>query len=36
MGARWDKPTWALRLAAYLAGEAQAAYMALSDEQAKD
>ncbi|XP_075770468.1 uncharacterized protein LOC142823381 [Pelodiscus sinensis] len=36
MGASWERPTWALRLAPYLAGEAQAAYMALSEEQAQN
>lgn len=31
----WNKGAWALRLALYLSGENQAAYMALSEHQAK-
>ncbi|XP_043356884.1 uncharacterized protein LOC122457205 [Dermochelys coriacea] len=35
LGAGWDRTTWALRVAPYLAGEAQAASMTLSEEQAR-
>ncbi|CAM5077524.1 unnamed protein product [Eretmochelys imbricata] len=35
MGAGWDRATWALQLTPYLGSEAQAAYMALSKEQAR-
>lgn len=36
LGAGWDRITWALRLGPYLTGEAQAAYMALMETQARD
>lgn len=36
MEAGWDKRSWALRVASYLSGEAQVAYMTLSKEQAWD
>lgn len=36
IGSRWDKATWALQLKPYLAGEAQVAYMTLSEGQAHD
>ncbi|KAM7166313.1 uncharacterized protein RBU57_007207 [Macrochelys suwanniensis] len=36
LGAGWDRATWALRLGPYLTGEAQAAYMALTEVQARD
>lgn len=35
MQADWIKRQWALRLALYLSGEAQAAYLALSDDMVK-
>lgn len=34
--AGWERTTWALRLAPYLGGEAQAAFMALGETQARD
>uniref|UniRef100_A0A674I3D2 SCAN box domain-containing protein n=1 Tax=Terrapene triunguis TaxID=2587831 RepID=A0A674I3D2_9SAUR len=34
--AGWERATWALRLAPYLGGEAQAAYMALGETQSRD
>lgn len=36
MGTDWDRGTWVLRLAPCLLGEAQAAYMAESEEQARN
>uniref|UniRef100_A0A8C3FK60 SCAN box domain-containing protein n=1 Tax=Chrysemys picta bellii TaxID=8478 RepID=A0A8C3FK60_CHRPI len=36
LGAGWDRTTWALRLAPYLAGKAQVAYMVLTDAQVRD
>ncbi|CAM4542701.1 unnamed protein product [Lepidochelys kempii] len=36
MAAGWERETWALWLALYLGGEAQAAFMALGDTQARD
>ncbi|XP_043377340.1 zinc finger protein with KRAB and SCAN domains 8-like isoform X1 [Chelonia mydas] len=33
MGAGWDRATWALWLAPYLAGKVQVTYIALSEEQ---
>ncbi|CAM5149682.1 unnamed protein product [Natator depressus] len=35
VGAGWDRATWALQLAPYLASEAQVAYLALNEEQVR-